>query len=386
MSEFRDKPYQQCNRCVMDTTASDISFDNVGNCNFCNDFLEKSSHIVFEDSNVKQLRLKELVSKIKKSGKSKKYDCIVGVSGGVDSSWTLVEAVRLGLRPLAVHMDNGWNSELAQNNIEKLVKGLGVDLYTHVIDWEEYRGLMQAFFDADVIDVELLYDNAMLAVNYRLSKKYGIKYILAGTNQATEGMKMPEKWNWYKMDKKNILSIAKKSGIKKFKSFPAIGTLDYFQYRFINGIKWISFLDFLPFNKFDSLNQLEHQFEYKRYPYKHYESIFTRFYQGYILPNKFDVDKRKLHYSTLIISGQISRNQALFEIEGLAYPSNIDLEMDTKYFLKKMNWTVEKLENYIKRFEVSHSEFLSEKIYLENFLKLSFYLRKMSSVFKQFKV
>lgn len=376
MSEFKDKPYQQCNRCVMDTSASDISFDNVGNCNFCNDFLDKSSHIVFEDSNVKQLRLKELVYKIKKSGKSKKYDCIVGVSGGVDSSWTLVEAVRLGLRPLAVHMDNGWNSELAQNNIEKLVKGLGVDLYTHVIDWEEYRGLMQAFFDADVIDVELLYDNAMLAVNYRLSKKYGIKYILAGTNQATEGMKMPEKWNWYKMDKKNILSIAKKSGIKKFKSFPAIGTLDYIGYRFINRIEWISFLDYLNFNKFESLDKLEANYGYKRYPYKHYESIFTRFYQGYILPKKFLVDKRRLHLSTLIISNQMSRVDAIEILKGTPYILESELNSDVKYFLKKMNWELNNLEAYLDRPEVAHSHFGSEKDFLNQLIRLKRFLIK----------
>lgn len=374
MSNSIDDKYQQCKRCVMDTTASDISFDDNGICNFCNDYIENSSHIIFEDFQQKKFRLNELVNKIKASCAGKKYDCIIGVSGGVDSSWTLVEAVRLGLKPLAVHMDNGWNSELAQNNIEKLVRELGVDLYTHVIDWEEYRKLMQSFFNADVIDVELLYDNAMLAVNYELAKKYNIKYILAGTNLVTEGMKMPEKWNWYKMDKRNILSIGRKSGVKKFNSFPAIGTLDYIAYRFIFKIEWVSFLDYLDFNKSIALDQLEQKFGYKRYPYKHYESVFTRFYQGYILPNKFGVDKRKLHLSTLVISNQLTRDEAKEMLSGIPYASETELNADIKYFLKKMDWSLSDLRDYISRKEVSHSNFDSEKKLFQNLIILRKYL------------
>lgn len=200
MNSLNERPYQQCTHCVMDTTAADITFDKKGVCNHCKEFLERSSHIIHENLDTKEARLQELIERVKASGIGKPYDCIVGVSGGVDSSWTLVEVKRLGLRPLAVHMDNGWNSELAQNNIANLVRGLDVDLYTYVIDWNEYRELMQAFFDADVIDVELLYDNTMLAVNYQQAANYGLKYILAGSNQATEGMRMPPGWNWFKYD------------------------------------------------------------------------------------------------------------------------------------------------------------------------------------------
>lgn len=189
---------KRCKRCLMDTTAKDITFDEDGYCNYCTEFLESLNNPNRKIS----LPLNELVEKIKADGKGKEYDCVVGVSGGVDSSYTLVKVKELGLRPLAVHMDNGWDSELAANNIKNLVEKLGVDLYTHVIDWEEYRELMQAFFDADVIDVELLYDNAMLAVCYQQAGKYGVKYILAGSNTATEGMRLPENWNWFKRDKK----------------------------------------------------------------------------------------------------------------------------------------------------------------------------------------
>ncbi|HEX7762452.1 MAG TPA: N-acetyl sugar amidotransferase, partial [Cellvibrio sp.] len=289
------KPYQVCTRCVMDTSAKEITFDSNGVCNFCTEFLNRSGAIIHEDSRVKNKKLLAFIEKVKSEGKNKRYDCIIGVSGGVDSSWVLVQAIKLGLRPLAVHMDNGWNSELAQNNIANLVQALNVDLHTHVIDWSEYKSLMQAFFDADVIDVELLYDNAMLAVNYKLAEKYGIKYILAGTNQATEGMNMPTDWNWFKYDKKNIKAIAKRFAGIKLDTFPALGTLNLVWSKFVRGINWASILDLMDYNKFEAMNELQATYKYKPYPYKHYESIFTRFYQGYILPEKFAVDKRRIH-------------------------------------------------------------------------------------------
>lgn len=365
-----EQAYQQCTRCVMDTTASDITFDEQGVCNYCTEFLERSSHIIHEDPVQKEARLNALVSKIKEAGRGKPYDCIVGVSGGVDSSWTLVEVKRLGLRPLAVHMDNGWNSELAQNNIANLVRTLNVDLYTHVIDWEEYRALMQAFFDADVIDIELLYDNAMLAVNFQQASKYGLKYILAGTNQATEGMRIPKTWNWFKYDKKNIVALARRNGLKGLDTFPAIGTFGYIYYQYFKGNKWLSFLDYLPYNKFDALNNLEANYGYKRYPFKHYESIFTRFYQGYILPKKFGVDKRKVHLGTLVASGQMTREDALKGLEGIPYPTQQEMEADISYFLKKMGWTKQQLDDYISRPEVPHASYSTEEPLYRFFAKI----------------
>jgi N-acetyl sugar amidotransferase len=355
--------FQVCTRCVMDSTATDINFDNQGVCNYCTEFFERSGHIIHnheskEDANK---RVSLLVNKIKKDGLGKQYDCIIGVSGGVDSSWVLVKAVELGLRPLAVHMDNGWNSELAQNNIENLVNGLNVNLYTHVIDWTEYKSLMQAFFDADVIDVELLYDNAMLAVNYQQARKYGIRYILSGSNQATEGMRIPKMWTWFKFDKRNIYSIANLFGNVKIQTFPSIGTLGFIYFEFVRGIKWLSFLDNFAYNKFEALEVLQRDYGYKPYPYKHYESIFTRFYQGYILPKKFGVDKRKLHLSTLLVSGQITREKALEGLAGIPYLSDREQQLDVEYFIKKMNWTQDSLSEYITRPEVSHAKYPSER-------------------------
>lgn len=349
--------YRQCVRCLMDTTANDIAFDSEGICNYCKEF----EMIMKSPKRKIEMSLEQLISKIQRDGKNKPYDCIVGVSGGVDSSYTLLKVKELGLRPLAVHMDNGWNSELAVHNIKNLVQGLGVDLYTHVINWDEYRDLTQAFLDADVIDIELLYDNAMLAVNYNQARKHSIKYIMAGTNTATEGLRIPTNWNWYKMDKKNIKSIARLRNVK-IKTFPSFGTIDYIIHEFVLGIKWISFLDYLPnYNKYEAMSILQENYGYKPYPYKHYESILTRFYQGFLLPEKFNVDKRKLHLSTLLISGQITRDDALKQMRGkYAYLSREELEEDMRYFLKKMQWSEEDMQNYLRRPEVPHWFYGSE--------------------------
>lgn len=357
-----------CNRCVVDNTVVGVVFDSENVCNFCSEFLERNNSFIGQTKEDQELKFNGLISAIKEAGKNKKYDCVVGVSGGVDSSWVLINAVKNGLRPLAVHMDNGWNSELAQNNISNLLENLGVDLHTHVIDWSEYRSLMQAFFDADVVDVELLYDNAMLAVNYQSAKKFGVKYILSGNNIATEGMKMPNGWNHLKFDKRNIKGISKAKKGPKINSFPAIGTIDRFKFEYIYGIKWTDFLDYTSFNKDNALSELELNYGYKPYPYKHYESIFTRFYQGYILPNKFKIDKRKIHLSNLVITNQMSRDLALTKLEEIPYPSLRDLEEDMEYFIKKMNWSHEKLNEYISRSEIPHREFPSE-VGLWNFAK-----------------
>lgn len=344
----------------MDTSASDIRFDADGVCNYCTEYLVTHERYLEPDPVLRERRLEALVAEVKAAGRGKPYDCIIGISGGVDSSWALVKAVELGLRPLAVHMDNGWNAEVAQNNIANLVRGLGVDLHTHVIDWPEYRGLMETFFAADVIDVELLYDNAVGGVNFQLAKKHGLKFLLNGTNVATEGMRMPPGWNWFKYDKRNIAGISRRFGGPKLKSFPTISTVDYIGYH-LKGIRWYSFLDYFVFTKTDALDLLTSKYGYKPYPFKHYESVFTRFYQGFILPNKFGVDKRRLHLSTLIMNGEMSREAAIDAMDGIAYASERLLRDDTKYFLKKMGWTQDKLDTYIARSEKPHDAYPSER-------------------------
>lgn len=344
----------------MDTTADGIRFDALGRCNYCTEFLAALEAFQPPSPEALDARLQALVARIKRDGKGKPYDCVVGVSGGADSAYALYLAKSVGLRPLAVHMDNGWDSELAANNIENLVRKLGVDLYTHVINWEEYRRLMQAFFDANVLDVELLYDNAMLAVCYDRAEKYGLKWILAGMNTTTEGMAMPANWNWYKFDKRNLVAIGARQGVR-LETFPAIGTIGAFWKRVVKRIHWVPFLDYTNYFKPRCLEFLVRELDYRPYPYKHYESIFTRFYQGYILPAKFGIDKRKLHLSTLIISGQMTRDDALALMKSSPYPSPEALEDDIEYFLKKMGWTREQLSTYIAQPEVPHERYGTEK-------------------------
>ena len=344
----------------MDESVPGIEFDRDGQCNFCTDFLVDWSNRLSPTEVNRSEALDSFIDRVKASGRGRAYDCVVGVSGGVDSSWVLVNVVRRGLRPLAVHMDNGWNSELAQNNIANLVRGLGVDLYTHVIEWDEYRGLMQAFFDADVIDIELLYDNAMLAVNYEQAARNGLHWILAGTNTSTEGMRMPTGWNWNKFDAANIRSISRSYGGPKLQTFPAVSTFRRIWYRRVRGIAWASFLDFLDYRKDAAVEELRESFGFKSYPYKHYESVFTRFYQGYILPEKFGVDKRRLHLSTLVASGQMSRQVALDDLSCIPYPSRLELDSDRSYFLKKMQWTASQFDDYIKRPPRPHTDYRTE--------------------------
>ena len=347
---------QVCKRCIMDTTADDIFFDLNGICNYCTEFIERQNKIKKNKPDIKNL-----ISEIKKKGRKLKYDCIVGVSGGVDSSFSLIKACELGLRPLAVHLDNGWNSELAQSNISNLIRKYKVDLFTHVIDWKEYKNFQEAFLLSNVIDLELLMDNAMLSINYKLANKYKTKYILSGTNTSTEGFRIPPNWSWFKNDKTNIKKIGKKFKNQKLKTFPTFGTFDFIKYELFKKIKWILFPDFFEYNKDNVIKELIEKIDYKPYPYKHYESVFTRFYQGYILPKKFGVDKRKLHLSNLIISNQMSRNDALIIIQQPNYINPEDEKKDIKYFLKKMKWSQNKFDKYIVSEEINHAFYGSEK-------------------------
>ncbi len=353
-----------CEKCVINSSVpSFVKYKN--SCSFCKPFAENlkiKSELIYDSK-----KLNILIDSIKKNSKKNKYDCVVGLSGGVDSAWALMKAKEVGLNPLAVHMDNGWNSELAQNNIQVLLENLKVDLYTHVIEWEEYASLMEAFFAADVIDVELLMDNAMLAVNYKMADKLGTQIILTGSNSATEGIRMPPGWIWHKFDRKNIYSIANAYGIKKLKSFPSIGNLQKLYYERIKGIRWVSFLDYFPYSREKALDDLQ-SIGFKPYPYKHYESVFTRFYQSYILPNKFNVDKRLIHLSAQIISNEITRDEALKKLKDKPC-SVIQEKEDIDYFLTKLGWNEKKLKEYISRPPRSHLNFKSEGAFADNLVE-----------------
>ncbi len=349
---------KQCSFCVMNETAQNIKFDTNGRCNYCLEFAQKYTQFTQKNT---PAQLNGFVERIKHDGRGKQYDCIVGVSGGVDSSYTLYMAKQLGLRPLAVHLDNGWNSELAVANIANLINGLGVDLYTHVIDWPENRDMQRSFFNAHVVDIELLMDNAMMALNYKMANKFGVKYILAGTNTATEGMSLPPDWNWFKLDKKNIKNIQKKFGTMPIKTHPIMGVWQFVYYEYIRKIKWVHFLNYCDYNKQQALDILQESVNYKPYPYKHYESVFTRFYQGYILPHKFGVDKRLVHLSTLIVSGQMTRTQALEYLATPPYPNREQEAQDKEFVMKKLGFTPQYFDQYIQSPPINHANYGSEK-------------------------
>lgn len=354
-----DANYQVCTRCVMDSSAQDFSLSEEG-CNFCSEYSHERLSKRDQLTGAFQPGLDRLVERIKSDGVGKPYDCIIGVSGGVDSSWVLYQAVALGLRPLAVHMDNGWNSELATHNIRELLATLGVDLWTYVIEWNEYRALLRAFMDSDVVDLELLYDNAATAVCYREASRYGLKYILSGSNSATEGLRMPARWSWRdKRDARNIRAIARSRGIR-LDSFPTFSNWNLLINRIVRKIEWIPFLDYADYSKERALRTLEAEIGFRRYPYKHYESVFTRFYQGYILPTKFGVDKRKVHLSTLVMTSQLTRDEALELLNQDAYGSQEDLGRDRKFVLKKLAISEEDFGRYLGRPERSHAEWGSE--------------------------
>lgn len=343
----------------MDTSANDILFDAYGVCNYCAEFLERLNR---PSDDVKEFgSMEQFVARVRKSGRGREYDCVVGVSGGVDSSYALLLAVQQGLRPLAVHLDNGWNSELASHNIANLVKHLGVDLYTHVIDWEENRDLQRSFFSANVIDIELLMDNAMLAVNYQQAARYGLKYILSGTNTATEGLRMPAAWNHNKYDVRNIRAIQKRFGTYRIRTHPLFSTFDRIWYGTVRGIRWVRFLDFTDYRKADALEQLRERAGYRPYPYKHYESVFTRFYQAVILPQKFGYDKRRVHLSALLLTGQMKRAYAVELLSHSPYPDPEQEAQDLRFVKKKLGFSDQEFEEYMKAPVVRHDEFASEK-------------------------
>jgi N-acetyl sugar amidotransferase len=359
----------------MDTTASDITFHENGYCNYCSDLLQrlKQSSVDEELSRKRDL----LIEQIKKDGKNKPYDCIIGVSGGVDSSYVLLMAIQYGLRPLAVHLDNGWNSELANNNITNLVNKLEVDLFTHVVDWEVNKDLQLSFFAANVIDIEMLMDNAMKALNYNQAKKYHLKYILGGTNTSTEGMRMPPEWNHYKLDKKNILSIHRKFGKLKIMTTLFISTCVFLWNKYVAKCDWVDFLDYFDYKKDDALDILVKEVDYKPYPYKHYESVFTRFYQGYILPNKFKIDKRRLHLSTLVISGQMTRDEALRLLEDDPYPDLGQKQHDKAIVMEKLGFTEESFDEYINTPAIPHKYYGSEEWIMKMLIRINKLRRKL---------
>lgn len=374
--------YQICSNCILDTIDdAKIRFDTKGICNYCNEYFSHYSNRDQKNPQSKEKKLAAIVSEIKEAGRHNSYDCILGVSGGVDSTYLAYQAKKLGLRPLIIHYDNGWNSELAVMNIENLVRRLDFDLKTYVNDWEEFKDIQLAFMKASVVDIELITDHAIGALQYMFAKKYNVKYIISGANTATEAI-LPQHWYHWKTDALNILAIHRLYGRKKIKTYPVFGYFKRLYYTRVLKIKTINLLDFLPYNKEESKDTIIKELNWKDYGGKHYESIFTRFYQSYILPKKFKIDKRKAHLSTLICSGQITRDEALYEIKKEIFPADKQKE-DKEYVTKKLGLSENQFEDIMNLPVKQHTDYPS---YLTKHYKYEVFLsKKLKPITKLFK-
>jgi N-acetyl sugar amidotransferase len=341
----------------MDTSDPDIEFDSAGVCNHCHrrDRLVATLPATRVEGEV---LLGRIVARIKEQGLGKDYDCLLGISGGVDSSYLAHLAVGLGLRPLVVHFDNGWNSELAVKNIESVISKLGLDLQTYVVDWEEFRDIQRSLLKAGVLDLEILSDQAIIATMFRLARKNGIKYILSGHNVATE-THLPDAWTWMKFDARNIRAIQRRFGTRPIRSTPLMGILGYVLSQMAYGFKFVWPLNLVHYDKREALALLKEQYGWREYSTKHGESIITRFYQNYILPTKFGVDKRRAHLSSLICSGALGRDEAMRKIGEPPYTPG-ELEEDLDYVTKKLGFSRDEFDAIMKEPVHSHLDYPSE--------------------------
>ncbi len=325
--------YQQCTRCVMDTSDIDITFDNRGYCNHCKDYFARIAQRVYlgEESD---RQLEAIVERIKKSGKNKEYDCVIGISGGIDSSYVAYLSKQLGLRPLLVHMDNGWNSEISVKNIKNIADKLGLDYQSYVLDWDEFKTIQLAFFKASIPEMETPTDIAIPAALHKIAAEHGIKYIISGGNFATEGI-LPKTWHYNAKDVKYLKYILKNFGAKKIKTFPLFGWKEEAYYKIFKGIRMVYMLNYVPFSKAEAMTILENELGWKYYGGKHYESKYTGFVQSYILPEKFNIDYRRATLSTQICAGETTRKLALEELSHKSFNTEKAAE-EKAYICKKL--------------------------------------------------
>jgi N-acetyl sugar amidotransferase len=352
--------YKQCSRCVLDTTSSTISFDENNVCNYCHDFDKQMNKFVNIEPSLKQKNLEQTINYIKKVGKNNKYDCILGLSGGVDSTYMAYLANKLGLRPMAVHFDNGWNSEQAVKNIENIVSKLCLDLKTYVINWNEFKEIQLAYLKASVVDIEVPTDQLIFAALNKIAKQNNIKYILSGANIVTE-YGMPLDWAYRnKSDQTNLMNIYNKFGNGiKLTTLPKFDFYARYFYTQIYGIQTISLLNYVNYNKEKVKEVISKELGWQDYGGKHYESVFTRFYQGYILLKKFNVDKRKAHLSALICSGQTTKEVALKELETETYSKELQ-EQDRIFVMKKFDLCEAEFEKIMNAPRVEHDFYGTE--------------------------
>ncbi len=348
----------------MDTTDTAIVFDAHGVCDHCNTYYTKTLPSWHTDERGMK-EMMAVVDKIKKEGEGKDFDCIIGMSGGIDSSYLVYIAKEvLGLRPLVFHVDAGWNSQIAVNNIERIVDKLGLDLYTHVIDWEEMKDLQLAYFKSGVPHIDSPQDHAFFATMYNFASDYKVKYILTGANYSTECVRNPVEWMYYQSDSIQLLDIHKKFGTKPLKQYPLTKILWHkFYLPYIKGIKVVTPLNYVPYIKKEAMQMLEEKFGWQPYPQKHFESRFTKFYESYWLPKKFGYDVRKVQYSSLILTGQLTREEALEKLMQPTFDESL-IRQDFEYIANKLGISIEELNSYFEAPNKTYRDYASqERIY-----------------------
>lgn len=358
------RSYQICTNCIMDTSDSNIQFDERGWCDYCNNFHTNILPHWHTDERGKQ-ELDAIVAKIKKDGKGKPYDSILGLSGGVDSSYVAYLCKQLGLRPLLFHVDAGWNSQQAVNNIEKLVDSLGYDLHTEVVNWLEMQDLQLAFFKSQVAHLDTPQDHVFFASLYRYAAKNNIKYIITGANYSTECVREPLEWHYHASDLRQLKDIHRKFGTRPLKTFPLCDIFTYkVYYRFVKGMQVVKPLNCIPYFKEPAMQELVDKFGWQRYAHKHYESRFTRFYEGYWQPTKFGYDKRRAHFSSLILTGQMTREEALDRIAKKAYDEET-VAQDFEYIATKLGISVDELKTLMSGPNKSYHDYKSNMALIE---------------------
>lgn len=340
------RPYQICSRCVMDTSDENITFDKNGICDHCRGF-KKDVLPYWDTTNKGKKKLEILIEKVKSSGKGNEFDSIIGLSGGLDSSYLLHKVVtEYKLKPLVFHVDGGWNTDIAVNNIQMLVDKLGLELFTEVINWEEMRDLQHSFFKSGVSHLDTPQDHAFVATLYHFANKHNIKYILNGGNYSTECVRNPLQWIYHGTDLKQIKHIQNKFGTIKLKTFPFSNILFHKIFlRYFKNIKVIKPLNYLPYIKSEAINILTKTYNWMPYPQKHFESRFTKFFEGYWLTTRFGYDTRRTQFSSLILTNQMSRDYAIEKLKQSPFdPEKIEQEFE--YISNKLNIEISQLSNY----------------------------------------
>lgn len=353
--------YKICTHCVMDSSDSQISFDEAGICDHCNDF-ERNVLPNWHTNKRGRAEFQQQVEKIKADGKGRSFDCIMGMSGGLDSSYLLHLAVKeFGLRPLVFHVDGGWNTDIAVNNIQVIVDKLGLDLYTEVINWEEMRDFQLAFFKAGVPHLDIPQDHAFVATLYHFANKHGIKYILNGGNISTECVRNPKEWLYYGTDMAQLRDIQRRFGTVKLETYPFSSVLFHKVYlRYLKGVRVVKPLNYLPYTKETAIEALTAEYGWKAYPQKHFESRFTRFFESYWLPTRFGYETRRVQYSSLILTGQMTREVALKRLQSPAYdPATID--EDFEYIATKLGISVQELRHYHEMPKKSYKDYKNQE-------------------------